>query len=110
MGIDQFLISRNAGQIQCRVDDGIDSSDVGNQSGRVETLAHHGDRLFHIIGVTTARAYDVRIGVMYVIEVERSLEICLGRTGEEVEASVECEIASACSTTGATGANTNTSL
>ena len=91
MGVDQFLSTRNAGQVQCRIDNGIDSSDVGNQSGRVETLAHHGDCLFHVIGVTTARAYDMRVGIVYVIEVELCFEVRFGRACKEVEASVECE-------------------
>ena len=59
------------------------------QPGRVEPCAHHFERFDHIGRIAAARTHDVRVGIVHVVEVERGLEVGLGRACEEVQASVE---------------------
>ena len=61
------------------------------QAGRIESFAHHLDGFLHVVRIAAAGAYDVRVGVVYVVEVELRLEIRFGRASEEVQATVESE-------------------
>ena len=90
--VNQFLATGNGRQIQNRIHHGVQTAEVGDQSGRIQLAgAHHGNGLFHIVGVATGSAHHMGIQIVDIVPVEGGFELTVGRTGKEVQATVESQ-------------------
>jgi len=88
MGIDQFFSARYLRQVQGSIHHGIETSYVCHQAGRIESFGEQVEGLDHILVVTPAGAGDMRGGIMDIVKVQAGRECGIGRTGEEVQATV----------------------
>ena len=111
VGIDQLFAAGDLGQVQGGIHHAVETAYVGHQDGRgKKPLAHHFQGLHHVRRIAAGGTHHMGGGVVYVVEIEAGVEGGVGRAGEEIQAAVPPpRMASACSTTAATGAKHSTS-